>query len=658
MPRVVLLALGGSAVVWGQSRFVDGSTSAVALCGWLAGLVACVIALDPRTPAPAESHVRSLAPASGWIAWRAIVPAIAALGASVVAWNVQVQRPRDANRWDLVLVWALGVVCALGACWQPDRARGASFGVRARSWWVRRRRDVAAATGLFAVGLVLTLVRLGSLPWTMNGDEGSFALYSVDLLDGRATNPFATGFMGHPLLHNVLQAGSMGTVGRDVFGVRLPSAILGAAAVPLLYLTGLRLTGSRRVGWIAALLLATLPAHLYWSRSALPNGATEFFALATVLLVDLALRRRAAVWFVTLGVVVGAAQYFYFSNRMLVPAVIVALVVDAAWQARQVGLRAVGRFAARLALTAAGFLVVLAPLLGFYRTTPAELNGRYRQISVFTDGWFDRVEANTGRGPARTLWEQVLSSSLLPFRTPAAGFFRPGVPALGWPIAVVGAVGLGIIAARAWSPRWAATTAAILCTVGGMALTVGPAETNRWVMVPPFMCLAAAVGLDAIAGLVERATPRLGRAVGAGAALLTVATAAWNGAWFFADDNRPDVYSDRNTQVAEHLARTVVAIDPEATVYLSAAPVMSYRGFANLVFRTPDVHSVDVAEPWNAAMSPPAITGTTIFVALPERAHELAVVESWFPVGSDESVVVDGTELYRAWVVRPPPATG
>src|SRR5262249_42050624 len=169
-----------------------------------------------------------------------------------------------------------------------------------------------------------------------------------------------------------------------------------------------------------------------------------------------------------------------------------------------------------------------------------------------------------------------------------------------------------------------------------------------------------------------RAAATLARAprslVGVAVAAAVTVGLIWN-LWFYFDEpSLLDRYSDTNMQVANRLARELRALGPGYTVYFAAPPRMYYDGNANLAFIARDAKGIDVTQPWNAADTPPALTGPTLFVFLPERRGELTQVERWFPNGTlADYATARGEPLYTAYRVVPtqgntapavPPATG
>jgi len=80
------------------------------------------------------------------------------------------------------------------------------------------------------------------------------------------------------------------TFNADPFWVRLPSALLGAATVPLLYLLARPLFG-RTVALAAAVLLAVAPYHVWYAQDARPYAALACYSLLTLLFFERLLRR-------------------------------------------------------------------------------------------------------------------------------------------------------------------------------------------------------------------------------------------------------------------------------------------------------------------------------------------------------------------------------
>ncbi|MCU1361338.1 MAG: glycosyl transferase, family 39, partial [Ilumatobacteraceae bacterium] len=449
VPASGIAIAGLMLVIVSQFQFAHRSQSNWAVAAWAVGLVLTVIAIRTVSRSIEVQIVDvqivddPLVPRAGWSSPHTLVPASIAIASCIVSWRFQHAEPVTARSGALLSIWAIGVVCTVATVTQP-LTMNPREGLGA--WWQRRRGEVAVLCAFAGGGAVLTLTRLASDPWTFQGDEGGFAVISSQVLDGQIANPFSLGYMSHPMLYNELQAAAMSITGRTVFGARLVSALLGACSVPLAYLFTKRLVGKRWTGVVAALLLGTFHAQLYWSRSALPNGASIFFVLLVLYLLDRSLNDGGPAALLLTGVSAGLAQYFYFSNRVLVPTVVVVLLAAAVTNAVtgrrwKVTAMVLGK---RLALAAAGFVAAVVPLAAFYDQHPGQFNGRVDQVSLFAGDTLEFEARATGRSHLGVLWHHLTESAMLPFRTVPQGFYRGDVPSMGWAIAIAGAVGLAL----------------------------------------------------------------------------------------------------------------------------------------------------------------------------------------------------------------------
>jgi len=114
--------------------------------------------------------------------------------------------------------------------------------------------------------------------------------------------------------------------GRDFFGLRIVSAIIGSLTVIVVYSVG-RTLFNRRIGLVAALILATFPSHVWFSRMALGYIADAFFASLMVLFAARGFRWNQRQDWVLLGVSFGLAQYFFEAGRLVIPPIFVCWVI-------------------------------------------------------------------------------------------------------------------------------------------------------------------------------------------------------------------------------------------------------------------------------------------------------------------------------------------
>lgn len=648
------LLLGLLLVVHGQRAFAAGDSARSVLLLWLLGL-GLLVAVDrafPATPSatasPPAARTRLRRQWSGSLQSFLM---LAAVTGAVFVWTAQRSRPQNEGHRDIVVAWLLTIVATILIVWRPSPLRAPG---ECRPWMDAHRVDLTIIAAMTVLAAIPLMIRLDSYPWAFNGDEGLFALSSRAVLDGERVDPFGTGIMGHPNLYFYLQAGAMSVFGDTVIGSRMINALLGAVSVPLAYALVKRLF-DRGTGLTAAVLLGSFHVHLYWGRSAQNNLASTFFVLLTLYLLERALADDDPVVFLLTGICVGLAQYFYVGNRLL-PVAVAGVLLHAAITRRRAGSCASSarpKPIGRAALVAIGAVVAALPLCAHYVTHPQDYTARIEQVSIFSSGAFGARTA-AGERAGGILWEQVAGAALVPFRTRVSGAYRGDPPFIGWPFAVAVAIGLAVATARIWQRRYVAATATYWLVVAGLATTLAPFETNRFVMTTPLLCLFAALGIATV-GRVATVVLRVpARIVASLSVAAVVALAGGSLHAYFRDPNPIARSSDPNTQAAEHLAREILRIDPAATVYFAGPPRMWYAGFADLVFRTPHATGISVEDPWTAGSPRPAIAKTTIFAFLPERRDELALIQQWFP-GGEVIARADahGTPLYIVYVVHP-----
>ena len=159
---------------------------------------------------------------------------------------------------------------------------------RAIGWEVPRASERISAGHLTQAALALsllaaTVVRVWNLGAVgFNSDEAVYSGQAASLAGDPTYTPLFAVFRAHPLLVQFLVS-LVFHVSRDDVAARLVSVCFGVAAVGLAYLLGRELY-SRRVGLIAAALLAVLPYQVAVSRQILLDGPMMTLWLLTMLL--------------------------------------------------------------------------------------------------------------------------------------------------------------------------------------------------------------------------------------------------------------------------------------------------------------------------------------------------------------------------------------
>ncbi len=150
-------------------------------------------------------------------------------------------------------------------------------------------------------GAFLRLVSLNATGY--NSDEAVYAGQAASIAGDHSLTPFFPVFRAHPMLFQTLLSLFYLDGVSDLTG-RLLAASFGIGTIVVVYLTGSLLHG-RRVGLVAAAILAVMPYDVVVSRQVLLDGPLTFFATVTLyLLARFSLTGRAP-WLYAAGGAMG-----------------------------------------------------------------------------------------------------------------------------------------------------------------------------------------------------------------------------------------------------------------------------------------------------------------------------------------------------------------
>jgi hypothetical protein len=176
------------------------------------------------------------------------------------------------------------------------------------------------------------------------------------------------------------QAMAVEVFGHTFFGFRMVSVIIGVLTVWVTYWLARELF-DRKTALLAALVLATFPPHVHFSRTAIIQIADPVFGALMLLFLVRALRTNRPIEWALAGVSLGLTQYFYEGARLLFPPLVIGFVVLLALRGQ---MRGKVRGFLLLMVTA---LIIGGPiyytLAGFHTT----FFGRYDESGLGTSYW-------------------------------------------------------------------------------------------------------------------------------------------------------------------------------------------------------------------------------------------------------------------------------
>jgi len=391
--------------------------------------------------------------------------------------------------WQILGMWVLGIALVIAGLVSGEDWRG--WRRHLADSWRGERRTWLMVGGLLLIALAIRTVNLETVPYIMSGDDAQFAQEAVHLKDDRGWvyNPFRMGFWYHPRIVHTLIAVSIHLLGQTVAASRLPWAVLGALTIPATYLLARRLFDAR-VGWCAALILSTLPVHVFFSRISMDMVGDPLFLTLAVGLTASALYHNDVVEAALAGVCLGLTQYFYFAGRIALFIVAGALALYALYDRRRWWQRR-GAILALMVVTA----VVVFP--GLYATIDHGhgFHPRLEHVGIWQTG---DLQQAVDRGELKDYLIYQLQHSLLAyvqFEDESDVFGRYG-PLLSWYTGVPFLIGLAVLFSRWREPRsgiligWVTGTALL-----GGAMLVDPPHFPRYISALPAAAVIAAVGV-------------------------------------------------------------------------------------------------------------------------------------------------------------------
>jgi 4-amino-4-deoxy-L-arabinose transferase-like glycosyltransferase len=212
----------------------------------------------------------------------------------------------------------------------------------------------------------------------------------------------------------------------DVFGaglspLRLVSGIFGVAQVVALYAL-IKAIFDRRTALLAALLLATFPPHVHFSRLGINNIVDQLFGILTLWCLVRGMQTGKSVFYAGGGICLGLTHYFYEGGRLFYTPFVLGwlLWLFVALPRPQRGLLPKRR---HLIVFGVGLLLTVAPM--YYVWSMFKLPALSRFDSV--GGSFYLLERLLLSGePLRVLWERLQYPLMFFVYTPEGGSFYTG----------------------------------------------------------------------------------------------------------------------------------------------------------------------------------------------------------------------------------------
>ncbi len=227
----------------------------------------------------------------------------------------------------------------------------------------------------------LRLYKLGSYP-ALNADEAAIGYNAYSLIEtgkDEHGNPWPIHFQSFndykPGLYVYLVMPFVKVLGLNEWSVRLPNAILGIAAIYILYLI-LKMVNIKMEN-IAAMLLAISPWHIHFSRGGWEVNTATFFILLGAYCFLGYLRNRKLLGFELSVLSFALSFYTYHSARIVTPLLVLGLLVIY-WKEIDVG-----KYFKHFVICGLSGLLFITPLIVDF--TKSNIISRAAGVGLFAD---------------------------------------------------------------------------------------------------------------------------------------------------------------------------------------------------------------------------------------------------------------------------------
>lgn len=586
-----------------------------------------------------------------WVAEHPLRTAAATggMGLSLATGWLARNRPEASGFADLLCLWVVGVAAYLLA-FVPALSLPERTWSRLRAWLGENRIGLAGLATLLLLGWGVRAYDAAHIPANLGGDEGTWAMEGLAMLDGRLANPFSTRWFAFPSMSFFVWGLSMRVFGDTVAGLRMVSALVGTASLLATFLLARELWG-RRIAWLGAATLAFAHYHLHFSRLAVNNIADSLLVTSALCLLVRGLRSGRPVHFALAGAMVGAGWYAYFGARLV--GIIAVLYVT--WRT-VVESRFLARHGHRLLILLGGALVVVGPLLFHYIAHPSALTEGLDRVGIFASGWLAREQDITGRSAASLLLQQFWKAiSAFNYTLDPTFWYHPKIPLLDFVSGVLFVVGLVWTMAHC---RWPSNGLLLiwfwLALFLGWVVTENPPSSQRMVGLAPALCLLLGLGVDWLTQITQRVLRFTFHVSRFTVCALLVVIAVLNLRYYFVVYTPTRVYGNPTAEMTTVLGRYLARQDDNHPVYFHVPPFV-YWDFGTLRFLARGVKGMDVPAPGEGEAPHVDLSRGARFVFHPERVDELAEIRTRYPGGTETRAhsTADGRLLYVMYEVGP-----
>ena len=548
-------------------------------------------------------------------------------GAFLLSWVSYAMRN---TLWLALGVWLVAIGLAFFAVegWHSWREW-----VRNRTFSIGRSLPLLVLT-LFA--LVLRLWQLNAHPSILNGIETQLGL--------DAQNPFplfGQGWLTNPTFPLLFLRATLALFGPTVWGVRLTSVLVGTATVTIAYFIG-RTLWNERVGFLSALLLATSPLHLHYSRLGMTNSWDALWSVTALGSFAVAWHTQQRRYWVLAGLTCGFSLLFY-TPAHLFPFILIAILL---WLL-MVDWRTVRQQSGHFLIFGALVIIVALPQLILYQQESAVFWEREQTLNIVQTGWLTQ---QLNSQPTR--WPETVTGH---FNDALHAFhgtidkdssYNSGKPLVNRFLALFSLLGLILAVAHHRQPRYLVWCTLLSVTLLANSAIIEAIHSRRVLIALPAICFLAARSADWLA--TKALKPQYAHI----ALIIPILLFSFADlSFYFGRYRAENRFADRNSELVYMVGNYLQTRSADAKVYFYGPPAL-YASAPTIRFLAPqfqvDQNLFNVTDPASVPDDPQAI-----YIFIPETAFYQGELQAQFAQLSAETI--QGTAPDRTITIVTPP---
>ena len=518
------------------------------------------------------------------------------------------------NFMPVTTIWLASGICYLMA-FLPD---GFSIGT-VKDRLAKFNTELLFVAGITSLAAILRFYKLGTIPFIIDGDEGRLAQVAQVTILGIRANPFSS-WENFGMLYLQLVNAALTFFGATPFALRFLPALSGTLAIPSTYLLARQIAG-RRIAVLASIFLAISHTHINFSRISAVGYIHSTWLVPLELYFFLSGIEKRSSWRAALGGIILALHFYVYITAQIIIALLLVYMLISFFL-----LRSWFKPALRQTLVFwAGWAILFIPKAVDIAIRPHEFFDRMNANGVFQTGWLENTMAGTGKGAVEILAGRVSHAFFSLLYYPALDFYGVRVSMLGFILAVLFLLGLGVALWRTRSPGvlllngyfWAPTLA-----IGLFAIPPSADSYRMLITIPPVMIIAA-MGLDQLLRSFGVSWPVSKYAYSFWTAGVIAGMLVFNLWTYFGDFASRCVYGDNlEGRFASYLGLYTSDITSELTIYLLSDENFFYGSHDSASFLNRGREIINIPKPVDTF---DFVSGETV-IAPPSRIPEL---EEW-----------------------------